>query len=183
MFIRKTVHSIIRRLLLLSLLSLSYSANAVYIEYELNLVNGNTYQYDYTIFNDDIAAGIEEFAIFFEVFATKNLAVVAKPVGWDFFLALPDPLLPDNGFADFYINLASPIAFTANLGGFSVQFDWLGASRGPGAQAFKVYDANFDIVASGSTTSSVPEPATLAMILIGLLLIKRKVAYSTNPTT
>jgi len=182
MFIRKTVHSIIRRLLLLSLLSLSYSANAVYIEYELNLVNGNTYQYDYTIFNDDIAAGIEEFAIYFDYNTTENLAVMASPVVWDSLVIQPDTGLPDDGFFD-SLALASPIALGGSLGGFSVQFDWLGASRGPGAQAFEVYDANFDIVASGSTTSSVPEPATLAMILIGLLLIKRKVAYSTNPTT
>jgi hypothetical protein len=190
MFIRKTAysktaHSIIRRLLLLTLLSVSYSANAVYIEYELNLVNGNTYQYDYTIFNDDIAAGIEEFAVYFDAFATENLVAVAMPVGWDVFLAPPDILIPggDDGFADFFIDLAPPIDFNASLGGFSVQFDWLGASSGPVAQAFEVYDANFNVVASGSTLSSVPEPATLAMILIGLLLIKRKVVYSTNPTT
>jgi hypothetical protein len=158
----------------------------VYIEYELNLVNGNTYQYDYTIFNDDIAAGIEEFAIFFDAFATENLVVVAIPVGWDVFLAPPDPLIPggDDGFADFFIDLAPPIDFNASLGGFSVQFDWLGSSSGPVAQAFEVYNPlTFAVLASGSTLSSVPEPASLAMILIGLLLIKRKVLYSTNPTT
>ncbi|PKG99732.1 PEP-CTERM sorting domain-containing protein [Paraglaciecola sp. MB-3u-78] len=188
MFIRKTAHSktahsIIRRLLLLTLLSVSYSAKAVYIEYELNLVNGNTYQYDYTIFNDDIAAGIEEFAIFFDYNTTENLAVVASPAVWDSLVIQPDTGLPDDGLFD-SLALASPISLGGSLGGFSVQFDWLGSNSGPVAQAFEVYNpSTFAVLASGSTLSSVPEPASLAMILIGLLLIKRQVVYSNNTTT
>jgi hypothetical protein len=176
----KTAHSIIRRLLLLTLLSVSYSAKAVYIEYELNLVNGNTYQYDYTIFNDDIAAGIKYFAIFFDYNTTENLAVMPSPVSWDSLVLPPITGLLVDGLFD-SLALASPIDQGDSLSGFSVRFDWLSSLSLPGSQEFEVRDVdsigniNFDnVLATGSTISSVPEPATLTMILIGLLLIKRK---------
>jgi hypothetical protein len=176
--------------MLLMVLSVSYSAHAVYIEYELNLIGGNTYQYDYTVFNDDIIDGIEYFAIFFDHNTMENLALVLPfPTDWDNDVFPPDTSLPDDGLFD-SLALVSPIALGGSLGGFSVQFDLLGGSSGPGSQPFEVRDVdsigniNFvNVLATGNTLSSVPEPAALTIIFIGLLLIRRKLAYSANLTT
>eukprot|EP01026_Neomeris_dumetosa_P084818 TRINITY_DN998_c0_g1_i5.p1 TRINITY_DN998_c0_g1~~TRINITY_DN998_c0_g1_i5.p1 ORF type:complete len:206 (-),score=4.50 TRINITY_DN998_c0_g1_i5:48-665(-) len=167
----------IRQLLLTSLVFFSASSYAVIIEYEVTSLGGNSYMYDYKIINDDIAAGVEEIGIYFDVSLFENLAVAGSPADWSSFVLQPDPLLPADGlFGSFF--LVSPLGLGEMLDGFSVTFDFLGAAAGPGSQFFEIYDFNFDVVGAGNTVSafvppSVPEPGSLALLLLGLGIAAR----------
>lgn len=175
--------NVIRSLLLALTLVVSQSVNATLIEYDLVSLGGSSYQYNYTITNDGTVATLDWFAIFFPVNETLNLTDISTPVGWDPFIQQPDSFLPDDGIAD-YLNLSAPLLNVGeSLGGFSVQFDWIGGASGPGSQFFEVYDP-FAIdpflapLDSGQTAlATVPEPATIFLFLFGLIWLKRKSIY------
>lgn len=149
-------------------------SHAVIIEYDLTSLGSASYQYDYRVINDDISVGLEEFTIYFDAFDTANLAIIGSPAGWDSISIQPDPLLPDDGFFD-ALFLSSPLALGDSINGFSVIFDWIGGGAGPGSQLFEIYDASFNVVTSGNTVEassdphSVPEPTSIALIILSLL--------------
>ena len=152
------------------------STNATVIEYEATSLGGNTWEYVYTVENDSLAVDIENFAVFFDLGLYENLAVGSStPADWDPLVLQPDPLLPDDGLYD-ALALVVGIAPGDSLGGFAVQFDFLGSSA-PGDQFFEVFDVNFNVLDSGfteeaetdTTDPSVPSPGTLLLIALGLL--------------
>lgn len=165
----------------LALLCSTSFANAVIIESELSSLGGSSYQYDFKVINDDLAAGIEQFSVYFDFALYENLSVVASPADWDSIVIQPDAGLPDDGFFD-SLFLAAPLTMGDMLDGFSVAFDWLGAAMGPaaGGNDFEVFDFNFNVVASGQTTAVVtpppppppnpiPEPGMLSLFGLALL--------------
>jgi MYXO-CTERM domain-containing protein len=89
---------------------------------------------------------------------------------WDILLLDPDLSLPADGVFDaFFLPSGTPGATT-----FSVDFVWLGAGA-PASQSFYTYsldaDGNVVVGQDGVTvaSSSVPEPATWALVLPGLV--------------
>jgi hypothetical protein len=130
-------------LLSLWLLLLANPAKAIIIDYDLTSLGGNSYQYDYTVTNDDpLGAGvaIDWFAILFDPasYEENSLAIVTPdPLAseWDELIlgsgvdvpAAYDVFAPAGG-----------IAVGASVSGFAVQFDWLGAGL-PGVQDVEVY--------------------------------------------
>lgn len=99
--------------------------------------------------------------------------------GWSEFISDPVPDLAPG----IYDAFRSPgIAATQTETGFRVSFTWLGTGT-PGIQTFDIVDSNtFETLESGITslaqTSSVPEPGTLGLLLIGaigLLGFRRKI--------
>lgn len=167
--------NLIPSILLTLALVVSQTANATLITYDLDHIAGNTYQYNYTVHNDTLAATIEEFSIYFSHSETENLAL-ALPASWFPLIIQPDPLPApfDDGFVDWLAPVGSGITAGSSLSGFSVQFDWIGGSSGPGSQSFDVFDPfSFDLLDSGRTTS-IPEPATMPLILLGLVWLIRK---------
>jgi hypothetical protein len=96
---------------------------------------------------------------------------------WDVLVMQPDPLL----FADAGVYDALALVNSPSLAdSFSVDFIWLGEGV-PSIQNFEIYDANFEVTASGNTVSTVPLPASLWLFLSGLwLLIKPRVVGFTG---
>ncbi|PVV07633.1 MAG: hypothetical protein B6D77_13350 [gamma proteobacterium symbiont of Ctena orbiculata] len=161
--------------LLLWLLTNIASANPIY--YELTDIGGGSYEYQYTVDNQTLSP-IEEFTIWFDLGLYDNLLISASPsLDWDGLAIQPDPLLPDDGFAD-WLTFGAAINPGEMLGGFRVEFDWLGSGT-PGAQFFEIIDPeNFTASSSGltqitqtATSTSVPEPGTWALMGVGLLLL------------
>lgn len=149
-------------------------AHAVLIEYSVTGLGGSSYQYDYSVINDDLPV-VEEFTIFFDVGLYESLSSPAAPATWDPLVIQPDPGLPDDGFYD-ALALGAPIGLGETLGGFSVVFDWLGAGT-PGEQSFDIVDPfTFATLASGVTTpassSSVPTPGAFVLMLVALGLLR-----------
>ena len=160
-------------------LLVSQSASAVIIEYELTSLGGNSYQYDYTVTNDDLVAGLELFSILFDETLTENLVFVAGPLDWDIVVLQPEPLLPFPGIYD-ALALGSPIALGETLSGFSVSFDWLGTGGAePGEQLFELFDANFAFLGDGLTIAAPPPPppqgitvpSVFYLLILGLMAL------------
>lgn len=146
-------------------------ASSANIEYLLTHLTGDRWQYTYTVTNNAIIPGIEEFTIYFAFDSYDNLAIMtADPpsASWDELLVQPDPLLLDDGYYD-ALSLGSGIAVGESVAGFSVAFDWLGSGE-PGPQAFDIVQPDpFEIIHAGTTT---PEPA--AMLLLAVALFVRR---------
>jgi hypothetical protein len=159
--------------LLLSISALS--AQAVTVQSQLQALGGNSYQYNYTITNDDLVSGFDEISIFFSNTQYQNLAVTASPFDWDSIVLQPDEFL--DGVFD-SLALSSPLALGDSVSGFSVSFDWLGAEL-PGAQNFDVLDSSsLTVLQSGtSSVTAVPLPASLPLMsaaLAGLAFIRQR---------
>jgi len=154
-----------------ALLMATQIAFATTITYDVNNISGTTWTYDFEVFNDSLSSGLEEFTVFFEVNAYQNLSVVATPSGWDPLAIQPDPTLPDDGFFDALALTAGGLVPGDSLGGFIVQFDFLGIGT-PGSQAFDVVDpVTFATLDSGFTQAAVvPVPAAVWLFGSGLVM-------------
>jgi len=166
---------------MVAVVSTASTAQASVIRYEVTNVAGSTWQYDYSVANNSLGGALQEFSVFFELGLYANLAFAAAPDGWDALAVQPSAELPDNGFFD-ALAVSDGIAPGAELGGFSVRFDWLGTGT-PGAQAFNVVDpVTLDIVESGQTVP-LPEPGALALVLValGTHVARQGIRRRTNP--
>ncbi len=152
-------------------LVMSSVAQATIISYSSTNISGNTWENTYSVSNDTLVSDIEEISIYFDLGLYENLTLATAPAGWDPIAFDPDPLLPDDGLYD-VLALASGIAFGDMLSGFSIQFDFLGASA-PGSQFFEVLDPlTFTVLDSGYTqlvVTSVPVPGTILLMSVGLI--------------
>ena len=136
---------------------------------------GNRYEYRYTVVNETNDP-IDWFTIYFDLGLYENLSITANPdPNWDGIIGVLDPLLPDDGFAD-WLSFGAPISKGESLSGFSVGFDWLGTGT-PREQRFEINDSSSSelvvVTSSGDTRplsppSQVPAPPTLVLLLLGL---------------
>ena len=157
----------------------SLSAQATLITSDLVQLDTNTWQSTYKITNDTLPFDIEEFSIYFDFSLFENLVATGAPPDWDPLVIQPDAGLPDDGFYD-ALALAVGVIPGDMLSGFMVEFDYLGVDIPP-SQAFDILDPfNFDLLDSGEviftsvTELSVPAPATLGLLAIGLLGLTRR---------
>jgi hypothetical protein len=147
-------------------------ANATFIEYSATSLGGNSWRYEYSVTNDTLADPLEYFVLDFDLSLYENLRDQVGPAGWDILLLQPDPLIPAGGVFD-ALALDGGITFGTTLAGFALTFDFLGPNA-PGTQPFTVLDfGTFEPVESGVATdvNSVPEPGTLSLSLLALLLL------------
>lgn len=167
--------------LLLTIVFGCIKAQAVIINYELNNLGGNHYEYVYTVINDDMPTIIDQFTVYFDYSLYDNLEVLRSPVDWDTFVAQRDDILgfPEDGFFD-ALAFDMSLKMGEMLSGFSVSFDWLGPSDLlPAEQYFELFDMDFNVIASGTTkpAPSVPmsAPSALSFVLIvfGLSVLRR----------
>jgi hypothetical protein len=153
------------------------AASATEISYTLSNVSGEEWQYAFTVANNSLAVPIGEFTLFFDYHTFDNLASVSEPAQYAGPVVVQpvvpvDPLFPvaQDGFFD-YLASDAGLPPGGSTGLFIVDVDFLGHGT-PGAPTFTVVDANFNTIDSGSTSperSSVPEPATLALLGFGML--------------
>lgn len=145
---------------------LSYATT---IKYDVSLVSGNTWEYTYTVGNDTLGVDIEEFTVFFDVDLYENLVATTTPANWDPIAIQPDPSLPvpDDGFYD-ALALVVGIVPGASLGGFGVQFDYLGVGT-PGNQLFEVIDPDTFATLDSGSTQLIPLPASIWLFGSGML--------------
>jgi hypothetical protein len=165
---------LLSRLILTALLigMLPISAWAAVISSTAFHLSGNQWTYEYTVSASAAGPTIDEFTIFFDPTLFQNLSVAASPPGWDSLVVQPDPALPSDGFFD-SLALVAGLAPGSSLGGFRVTFDFLGAGAPP-AQRFDIVDpATFASLDSGMTApaASVPEPSSLMLSLLALVLV------------
>jgi hypothetical protein len=152
-----------------------HSAQATIIEYDVQAVTGETWRYDYYVTNDTLDAPIDEFTIWFDWNLFGEILFPLAPAGWDPIAIQPDTNLPHDGFYD-ALALGAGILPGATLGGFSVQFTWLGIGT-PGSQAFDIVNpVDFSVLDTGMTRErvtappvGVPEPGTLGLLGAALL--------------
>lgn len=169
------------------LYSIPLTSQATLIEYDVQNFAGNTWEYTYTVTNDTLASDIELIDVFFTLGLYENLAPTVTPAGWDPLVFQPDPAIPADGLYDVLALFVPGIAPGDTLGGFGVQFDFLGTGT-PSDQFFEIVDPfTFAPVDSGSTQASstgpapVPEPSTIWLAGIGLvgLFGARKISTKT----
>jgi hypothetical protein len=157
---------------------LANSAQAFLLNANVQSLGANQYQYVYTITNNDLASGVDEFVVYFDKMFYQNLQVEQSPLDWDSIVLQPDAFL-DGAFDS--LALSQSLALGDSLGGFVVSFDWLGQGA-PGVQNFEVIDPfTFEVVQQGNSrivddVTTVPEPSSLQLLLIafaGLTSIRK----------
>jgi len=166
---------------------LSNFAYATQVQYDVNNIGSNRWEYTYTITNDTLTQDIQELAIYFDYGLYGNIAISASPVDWDTIAIEPDFIfgIPEDGFID-TLALTAGLPQGASLSGLIVSFDWYGTNN-PNSQRFAVLDSTtYETLYTGSTTpaqsSSVPESSTIVLIsfsLVGLLGLHRKMWIGT----
>ena len=149
---------------------LPVASHATEITTQLTHLSGQHWQLDLGVVNDGLPA-LGEFSVYFADTYFANLGATA-PASWDAAIALPDPGLHEPGYVDFLADIA-PLAAGQSLGGFSITFDYFGTGL-PGSFAYDVFaDDGFSVIDSGMTVAgsvaAVPEPATTALMLAGLV--------------
>ena len=159
------------------LLFLNFStASAAIITANLINTSGSSWQAEYTVENDTLKSDIEEFTIWFDVGLYENISIVSTPADWSPLVVQPDASIPDGGFYDASISGAG-ISSGSDLGGFTVEFDWIGGSASM-SQFYEIIDpSTFDTLEFGytdtviettsSTASPIPEPSSIALFLLG----------------
>ena len=159
-------------------LSLSTSAHAIAIQYDITSLGSSNYRYDYTVTNDgSLGSGfpVSLFDIYFDpaLYLESSLSIATPGLlasSWDQSILSSGLLIP--AAYDAYA-LNGGIADGSFASGFAVEFTWLGLGALPGSQAFDVYDpTSFAVLESGSTTAlAIPAPDTLALIGIGAVAL------------
>ena len=147
------------------------------IWYSAEELLGGRWQYNYEVANISLTVPIQEFTIWFGYGLYEKLSVETPPVlppgGWDEMVIQPEPVLEDDGAYDAKaLGVGIEIGHTA--GPFAVSFNWLGDALVPGSQFYEIIDpVTLETIDSGMTTF-IPEPATLLLLGLGALVLRRK---------
>jgi hypothetical protein len=152
-------------------------ANAAVVTSVFTPLGGAKWSVELGVTNDSSATPISEFTVYFPEANFANLALTASPPSWDTIVLQPDLGIPAPGLVDgLVLDLADSLEQGDSIGGFKLIFDLLGAAT-PFDLPFEVYDADFNLLDSGSTTvrlvdpggggGTVPEPSSLLLAFLG----------------
>ena len=146
----------------------SARADSVVVSYTLASLSASSYQYTYTL-SGSLSAK-DDLAILFPIGSVSSLSNAAGS-GSDFstFALQPDSGLPADGEFDILALNANPDLSSI----FTVNFLYTGSGV-PSAQAFTLYDGDFNVLQTGTTQAAViassvtPEPASLSLLATGV---------------
>jgi hypothetical protein len=154
----------------------SADASATAVDFAAISLGNNNYRYEYQIRNDGSlgpSTPIQLIDLLFDpaLFEEATLANVSAPslaADWTQSFLASAPGVP--AAFDLYA-AGSGIVVGSQLGGFAVEFHWLGSSA-PGPQPFEIYDPiAFGQPLEHGITTAVPEPENWAMMAIGALMV------------
>ena len=167
------------------------TAGAATINFSLENIGENRWQYNYVIINDTVEKGIDISAILFDYGRYADLKLESCPNDWN--LQLSSPTLQgekeERGLLTIGVkdgNWGNGLLLGESLSEKSVSFTWLGEGT-PGAQDFTVswwdqsqfslaQEHGYTTGIANSPSAPVPEPHTLALLgsgLIGFVAIRR----------
>jgi hypothetical protein len=148
---------------------------AIAIQYDLDSLGGNNYQYIYSVTNDGSLDGheLELFDILFspDLYLESSLTIVTpSPLSlqWDELILASGIGTPAAYDA---LALSGGIGVGETISGFTVEFQWLGTGT-PGGQPFEVFAPDtFTLLETGLTTEAtiIPEAPSLWIIAVGLV--------------
>lgn len=153
------------RLFIAALITIGFTSvlQATTVTYAASHLSGSQWRYDYTI-SGSYTTG-EDLAIYFPYATNSGLTDLSTGgADWTTYVLQPDPTLSANGEFDILANVSNP-SLTPT---FSVSFLYSGTGA-PGAQDFTLFDPSFTVLQAG-TTSAVPEPNSLALLGVAIVL-------------
>jgi len=150
------------------------------IWYQTSDLGLGRWQYNYDVTNISLTVPIEEFTIWFDFGLYDNLAIETPDPpasNWSEIVIQPEPVLQDDGAYDAKaLRLRWGVGIGEMVSGFAVSFDWLGDAVMPGRQFYEIIDpVTYQTIDSGYT---VPEPATLLLLGLGLWVFRRNIKSS-----
>lgn len=134
-------------------------------------LGGSSWSVAFDLENDGSPPTVGGFTVYFDEALFGPLSLLNSPSSWDSLLVQADPAIPDAGFLDAQvINAADALSVGQSIGGWTVQFRFLGAGL-PGALPFDIVDSNFNVLHSGSTVAVLPvsEPGVGFLMLAGVV--------------
>jgi hypothetical protein len=135
---------------------------------QINSLGGNTYQENFLISGFTFSANDTLDVVFdHTLYGSLSLVGVTLPPSNQWSVLLDQPNHPTAGFDGDYL-LTALVDNPSLAGPFSVHFTFLGTGTPSGSQQFTIFDSNFNDIGSGTT--GVPEPASLSLVLGGLLV-------------
>ena len=165
------------RYILMLLLLVTARVNASLIEVTANVtwLQENRWQYSYQISNLADSGQIRQFTFWFDWENYADLALetpAGAVIGWSEVIWQPFPALPDDGGYDI-LSQVDPLAAGESLSGLTVSFDWLGQGL-PSSQLYEIINPDTMATLDSGQTVVVPEPASLLILSLGGLLLKRR---------
>ena len=160
----------------------SVFAGPVSIFYQAENLGSGRWQYNYTLVNNSLSEGVNEFTIWFDYGLYEDMAIEPGNISdkfWDEIVSEPlciPPFAPYNGIYDALVLQDGAVTAGQSVNGFTVSFNWLGDGT-PMSQYFQIIDPDtFETIADGYTIteaiSTVPLPGALILSIIGIGTVK-----------
>ena len=157
------------------------SAQALLITSDLSNISGDTWQYNYTVTNNNSVAEILNFSIYFSDFDYDNLMLISGPADWDILVEQPGTYFDEDGFIDL-VALGSGLAMGQSIVNLIVSFDYTGLGTPSGEQFVDVFpldefgnpfydDGPLDTLVTPAILNQVPVHGSGALLLFGLLAL------------